>query len=218
LLNRAESANDSASDKPLLQAAVKHAIKIRSVMKEFTTFIKSHVELNETELEIILSNFKEKKIKKDRYILKEGKIAADYFYIVAGGFRIYYQHNNKQMTAWVALEGVFFTDLASMKNQIPSQFNFQAIEDSTILTIKKEKMDRLYTKFSHWQEFGRKVWEDAFLNVVEGAMRFQSMTAEERYLSEMKQSEFLQRIPLKELASFLGITPTSLSRLRKKIR
>lgn len=187
-------------------------------MKEFATFIKSHVDLGQHDLETIQSSFRERLVAKNKFILKQGQIAANYFYIVSGGFRIFYQHDNKQMTAWIALEGTFFTDLSSMKNQAPSRFNVQAIEDSTILMIPKEKMDRLYSKLPQWQEFGRKVWEDAFLNVVEGAIRFQTMTAEERYLSEMKNSEFLQRIPLKELASFLGITPTSLSRLRKKIR
>jgi hypothetical protein len=79
-------------------------------------------------------------------------------------------------------------------------------------------MEQLYKQFPSWQEFGRKIWENNFLKLVEGVIGFQSFTAEERYLSTMQESEFLQRVPLKHLASFLGVTPSSLSRLRKSIK
>lgn len=116
------------------------------------------------------------------------------------------------------MENEFFTDLSSLKNKNPSKFNFQAIEDTILLTIKADKMEQLYKQFPKWQQFGRQIWETNFMNLVEGIISFQTLTAEERYLALMKDSEFLQRVPLKHLASFLGITQTSLSRLRKKIQ
>lgn len=187
-------------------------------MKQFIHFIKSCITIEDDSLNFILSHFREIKILKERFLLKKGQTANDYFYVVSGGFRVFYDHQEKQITAWIALENSFFTDLHSTKTQTPSRFNIQAIEDSVVLAIECNKMEQLYDQFPEWQKFGRKIWEEAFLNVVDGAIKFQSMTAEERYLSEMQQSEFLQRIPLKQLASFLGITPSSLSRLRKKIK
>ena len=79
-------------------------------------------------------------------------------------------------------------------------------------------MENLYKQFPLWQEFGRQVWEKTFLKLLEGIISFQTMTAEERYLSAMQESELLKRVPLKYLASYLGMTPTSLSRLRKTIK
>lgn len=74
-------------------------------------------------------------------------------------------------------------------------------------------MDLLYTHFPLWQQFGRHIWEDAFLKVINGILSYQTMTAEARYLNMMKQSDFLQKVPLNQHASYLGITQTSLSRL-----
>jgi CRP-like cAMP-binding protein len=187
-------------------------------MKLLVTYIKSKIEISDDNLDAILLCFKEKQILKERFLIRQGQIADNYFFIVSGGLSVNYEHDGKQITAWVGLENTFFTDLTSLKTNSPCRFNIQAIEDTKVLYIHRADMERMYKQFPEWQEFGRKVWEDAFVNVMEGALRFQSMSAEDRYLTEMQQSELLQRIPLKQLASFLGITPTSLSRLRKNIK
>jgi hypothetical protein len=64
-------------------------------------------------------------------------------------------------------------------------------------------MDELYARFPQWQCFGRLIWENAFLKVINGIISYQTLTAEERYLAAMQQSNLLQKIPLKQLASFL---------------
>lgn len=187
-------------------------------MEKLKSYIKSKVEIQESDLEIILSNFKELKISKDRFALRKGQIATNFFFVKSGGLRVYFDHDDKPITSWIALENEFFTDLMSLKTQLPSKFNIQAIEDTVLLTIKSNKMEQLYKEFPLWQQFGRQIWEVNFMKLVEGIISFQTLTAEERYLSIMAESELLQRVPLKHLASFLGITQTSLSRLRKKIQ
>jgi CRP-like cAMP-binding protein len=186
-------------------------------MDKLIKHIKSQIQIEDGDLETILSYFKELKITKERFALKQGQLATNYYFIKSGGLRIYFDHNDKQITTWIALENEFFTDLASLKSQIPTKFNFQAIEDTVLLTIKSDKMEQLYKQFPIWQQFGRQIWETNFLKLVEGVIGFQTLSAEERYLSTMQESELLQRVPLKHLASFLGVTPTSLSRLRKTI-
>ena len=186
-------------------------------MEALSNCIKSQITIDATDLETILSNFKELKIAKDKFVLKRGQVATNYFFVKSGGLRVYFDHNDKQITSWIALENEFFTDLSSLKSQMPSRFYIQALEDTVLLTIKSDKMTQLYKEFPAWQQFGRQIWETNFLNLVEGVMGFQTLTAEERYLTAMEASDLLQRVPLKHLASFLGITPTSLSRLRKTI-
>jgi CRP-like cAMP-binding protein len=187
-------------------------------MTELYDFIKSQINIDENELQTILSNFNELKIAKDKFVLKQGHFATDYYFIKSGGLRIGFDKNDSSKTAWVALENEFFTDLTSIKNKVPSKYNIQAMEDTVLFTIKSETMNQLYKEFPVWQQFGRQIWENAFLKVVDGLLSFQNMNAEERYMSTMQQTDLLQRIPLKDLASFLGITQTSLSRLRKNIK
>jgi hypothetical protein len=79
-------------------------------------------------------------------------------------------------------------------------------------------MEQLYGQFPQWQQLGRQVWETAFLKVIDGIINFQTLTAEERYLRTLQQVGLRQRISLKDLSSYLGITSTSLSRLRKYIK
>jgi CRP-like cAMP-binding protein len=187
-------------------------------METLKKFINSQVSMDETDLEIIVSNFKEFKIGKERFALKQGQIATNYFFVKSGALRIYLDHNDQQITSWIALENEFFTDLSSQKNQLPSKFNIQAIEDTVLLIIQSDQMEQLYKQFPLWQQFVRRIWEANFRNLVEGVIGFQTLTAEERYRSILTESELLQRVPLKYLASFLGITQTSLSRLRKKMQ
>jgi CRP-like cAMP-binding protein len=129
-----------------------------------------------------------------------------------------FEKADRQITGWFAFQNDFFTELNSLKSDKPTQFNIQAIEDSNLLSIDKSKMEKLYKEFPFWRQFARQIWEDAFLKVVNGILSYQTMTAEERYIKLMKQYDLLQRVPLKQLASYLGITQTSLSRLRRNIK
>jgi CRP-like cAMP-binding protein len=187
-------------------------------MEPFVSYIRNRVTISDKDLGMVLSSFGTRKVSKSRLLIKEGQVVADYYFVLSGGFRICYRHGDKQITSWVALENTFFSDLESLNTNKPSRFSIQAIEDTEILCIGKSDMSLLYKTCPPWQEFGRKVWEEAFLNVMKGALKFQTMSAEERYLSELEQPGLFKRIPLKQLASYLGITPTSLSRLRRSIK
>jgi CRP-like cAMP-binding protein len=187
-------------------------------MKELSDFIKSQINISDNDLQIILSNFQERTIDKDRFLIRKGQIVTSYYFIKSGGLRIYLDKDDRQITGWLAFQNDFFTELNSLKSGKPSLFDIQAIESSNLLIIDKFQMEELYRQFPLWQQFGRQIWEDAFLKVINGILSYQTMTAEERYLNMMKQSDLLQKVPLKQLASYLGITQTSLSRLRKNIK
>lgn len=184
-------------------------------MTELRSFIKSQVHISDDDLQIILSHFQERTIDKDRFLIKKGQIVTSYYFIKSGGLRIYLDKYDKQITGWLAFPNDFFTELNSLKSGQPTLFNIQAIESSTLLSIDKSQMELLYKQFSSWQQFGRQIWENAFLKVINGILGYQTMTDEERYLSMMKQSDLLQKVPLKQLASYLGIAQTSLSRIRR---
>ena len=186
-------------------------------MEKLSNFIQSKIHIAEADLQIICSYFQERTLAKNSFLVKKGQLVTAYYFIQSGGIRIYLNHNDREITGWLAFKNDFFTELGSLTTGQPTAFNMQAIEDCQLSYIEKKDMDSLYQRYPAWQQFGRQLWEDAFIKVVNGILAYQTMTAEERYLAIMQQSDLLQKVPLRQLASYLGITPTSLSRLRKKI-
>ncbi len=186
-------------------------------MKALSNFINSQVRIEKKDLEVILSHFEKRMVPKGKFAMKQGRLAKEYYFVISGGLRVHHRVRDKEITAWVALENTILADLISIKSGKPSRFSFQAIEATELFVIKAGKMEELYSRFPQWQQFGRLIWEEAFVNILEGILQFQSLPAAKRY-SEMIPADLLNRVPLKQIASFLGVTPSSLSRLRKNTR
>jgi CRP-like cAMP-binding protein len=96
--------------------------------------------------------------------------------------------------------------------------NIQALSDVEVEVISREHLDQLYKSSIHWQEIGRKLAEIEFVNLQKRMISFQKLTGKQRYeeLFEHHQN-YLQLIPLQYLASYLGVTPRHLSRIRKAV-
>jgi CRP-like cAMP-binding protein len=186
-------------------------------MKQLADFIKSKIYIEETDLQAVLSKFKERTVNKGQFILKKGQIAHQYFFIKSGGCRFFYGDYDQENTTWVVFQNDFFTEISSLNPQKPTRFNVEAIETTELLYIEKSDMDALYKQIPAWQEFGRKTWETMSVRMIEQILSFQTLTAEERYLEFMKNPDLIQKVPVKNLASYLGITPNALSRIRKNI-
>jgi CRP-like cAMP-binding protein len=187
-------------------------------MKAFRAFIKSKVAIQALDLEAILSTFKTKKVKKGQLILKRGQIADQYFYIKSGALRFFFGEFDEQLTAWIVFQDDFFTEISSLNPQKPTRFNIEAIEDTELIYIDKPEMEMLYKQFPAWQEFGRITWENMAVRMIDEIINFQTLSAEERYLKFMANSQLIKKVPVKQIASYLGITPNALSRIRKNIR
>jgi CRP-like cAMP-binding protein len=187
-------------------------------MQQLTTFIKSKIAIEDNVLHVILSKFNERTLKKGQYVLKKGQIANQYFFIKQGGLRFSYGAFDLRDTSWVVFKNQFFTEMSSLMPQKPTRFDIEAIEETVVQYISKADMELMYRQFPEWQEFGRKTWEGLAVQMIEQIVSFQTLTAEERYLEFMKTPELLQKIPIKNLASLLGITPNALSRIRKNIK
>ncbi|KQR66874.1 Crp/Fnr family transcriptional regulator [Pedobacter sp. Leaf176] len=187
-------------------------------MDQFVAFIRSIIVIDEQDLEMVRAHCRTKIIPKGRLLLKAGQIANQYYFIVSGGLRFFYEFNDQQHTTWVCFQNEFFTEISSLHPQKPTRFNIQAIEETELIVIDKKNMDFLYAHLSCWEEFGRKIWEATTARMVDQLLNFQTLSAEERYIEFLRTPELLQKIPVKELAAILGITPNALSRIRKKIR
>ena len=187
-------------------------------MEEFVRFIKTIIGIDEPDLQLVLSRCIERQVPKGKLILKKGQIASQYFFIVSGGVRFFYEANDQENTTWVTFKNEFFTEISSLNPQKPSRFNIEAVEDTKLIVIDKKDMDFLYAHVTIWEEFGRKIWEAMSMRMIDQILNFQTLSAEERYLEFMNNPDLIKKIPVKQLAAVLGITPNALSRIRKHIR
>ncbi|MDJ1504743.1 Crp/Fnr family transcriptional regulator [Cytophagaceae bacterium BD1B2-1] len=187
-------------------------------MEELIQFIKGIVWIDDMDLQLVLSKCRERQIPKGKQILRKGQIANQYFFIVSGGVRFFYEAHDQEVTSWVMFKNEFFTEISSLHPQVPSRFNIEAVEETKLIVIDKKDMDFLYSQIAAWEAFGRKIWEGMAVRMIDQILNFQTLSAQERYQSFMTNPELIQKVPVKQLAAVLGITPNALSRIRKKIR
>ena len=184
---------------------------------ELKKFITGYITLPDAELEAIAGKFKKKTIKKNDYLLQHGEICKDLVFVQNGCLRLYYIADGIEISVWFSFEHSSAIEIYSFISQTPSEYFLQAIEDSEILYLPKSALDELYETHPKIQELMRKFWEDVIINLIDRFTALQKDSAEKRYLDLLKKPLYLQNIPQKYLASFIGVTPTSLSRIRKLI-
>ena len=180
-------------------------------------FITKYVNLSDVELEDITNKFKSKVVKKNNYLLRQGDTCKDLVFVQKGCLRLYYLKDDIEVSVWFAFQHSSAIEIYSFISENPSDYFLQAIEDSEILYLPKAELNKLYQHHPKMQEMMRNFWEDVILNLINRFTALQKDSAEKRYLDLLNKPGYLQTIPQKYLASFIGVTPTSLSRIRKKL-
>jgi len=160
-----------------------------------------------------------KEFKAKATILREGNIAADIYFIKSGLLRTYHLQDGKEINTYFACDGQFISIFSSFISQTPSLEYLEAIEDSTVYSLSFEMLSELYKVSSKFEKLGRILAEKNYLCVIDRTLTMQTKTAKEKYLDFIKNydKKIVQRVPQHQIASFLGIAPESLSRVRKEI-
>ena len=181
-------------------------------------FIQRFVTLSDAEMEEISSKFKSKGVKKNSHLLKQGDTCKDFVFVEKGCLRLYYVKDGIEISVWFAFYPSSAIEVYSFISENPSDYFLQAIEDSEVLYLPKTELKKLYQYQPKMQEMMRNFWEAVLLDLINRFTALETDSAEKRYLDLLnKQPDYLEKIPQKYLASFIGVTPTSLSRIRKKI-
>ena len=183
-----------------------------------SNFISKYVILSEEEIEEIAKHFKSKTIKKNNFLLRQGETCKDIVIVEKGCLRLYYLKDDIEISVWFAFEESSAIEMYSFISENQSEYFIQAIEDTEIVYLSKYELNKLYKKTPKTQELMKNFWEDVILNLIYRFTSLQKNSAEERYLELLGKPDYLATIPQKYLASFIGITPTSLSRIRRKIK
>lgn len=181
-------------------------------------FLSKYATLTGQETDEIAGQFKSKILKKNEFILRQGEICKNIVIVKKGCLRMYYLKEDVEVSVWFAFKGSSAIEIYSFISENLSDYFIQAIEDSEIAYLPKSELKKLYEEIPKTQELMKNFWEDVILNLIQRFTSLQKDTAEERYLDLLNKPDYLATIPQKYLASFIGITPTSLSRIRRKIR
>ena len=180
-------------------------------------FISRFVTLSDAELEEVVSKFKRKPVKKNNYIFRQGDTCKDFAFVDKGCLRLYYVKDGIEVSVWFAFQPSSAIEVYSFISEKPSDYFLQAIEDSEVLYIPKTELKKMYKSHPKMQEMMRNYWEAVLLDLITRFTALEKDSAEKRYLDLINNTDYLGTIPQKYLASFIGVTPTSLSRIRKKI-
>ncbi|MEL4308036.1 Crp/Fnr family transcriptional regulator [Joostella sp. CR20] len=168
--------------------------------------------------DMFISAFKERTVKKGESLLSEGDRCEYLTFIYKGAMMCYYLKAGKRYIDEFSLDGEFITDYTSFIKQAPSDKNIITLEDSVIYTISYRDFEQLYSKNSiHLERLGRYMIEDLYMQWHEKSKSLLMDSAAERYEKLIKNRPHLpQRVPQYLIAEYLGITPESLSRVRKE--
>lgn len=181
-------------------------------------FIKQIVPFTDEEIQDIQHLFDEKSLKKGEFWVKEGEFNSDVLFLNKGMLRSYFVKGEVEKTFDLVIENQILTATESYASGLPSTDFIQAVEDTYLSVITKDNLEILYSKSSKWERVGRIIFEYYTIEQEIRIRSFISETAQERYERlATDQPELMQRTPQIYLANFLGITPQSLSRLRRKI-
>ena len=179
--------------------------------------IQSIIDLDPKEIDCIKLLWKEKSIKKGDLFLAEGQICKQVGFIVNGLMRYYINHDGEDKTYAFARENNFICNNESFIPQIPSTKIIQALEDCEILQISYEDLQLFYKSVKQAERFGRLIIEQVFIQTLQDLSSFYTDTPKLRYEKFIKEHPDLQqRISQYHIASFVGVKPQSLSRIRKK--
>jgi CRP-like cAMP-binding protein len=184
---------------------------------ELEQYIKSYFGVNENDLESIGSLFKPELLKKGDFYLKTGKACNKLSFIRSGLLRIYVDNGDKEVTQWISTQGYFIADLASLIFKTPARWTIRALVDTEIYTINKVDYDRIGTLMPQWHELEKLFIARCFTILEDRIFTHLSMSAEERYHFFFESNkELFNLVPLQYIASMLGMTPETFSRIRKK--
>lgn len=187
-------------------------------MPNILTHFDKYLPLNDIEKEALTSRLTERKIKRKQYILQEGDICKYFTYVVEGCFKMYgVDPSGTEHNLLFAAEDEWITDLDSLHKERPSQLFIEAVEPATILQISKGDLWYLYTHYAKFDRNFRVIIEDKYIELQNRLLQTFSTTAYQRYENFLEQYPNLaNRLPNTQIASYLGITPEFLSKIRNE--
>lgn len=185
--------------------------KLRKILQE-------KVEISESDWNFIASKLQTKDFKKKEFLITSNQIEQNIYFILEGVFRIFIELAEKDVTSDFGFPNKLISSYSSFLTQTPSVACIQSLTKSKVIFITREDLGEIYKNTSCGESIGRVFAEEFFMYKSKRELSFMKDSPTERYLNLFKeQQNLVQEIPQKYLASYIGITPQALSRIRAKI-
>ncbi|WP_276372613.1 Crp/Fnr family transcriptional regulator [Chryseolinea sp. H1M3-3] len=179
--------------------------------------VSKHIHLTREETSLFISVLKHRRIRKRQYLLQAGDINQYENFVTKGCLRAYtVDAQGQEHIAMFGLEGWWISDLYSFLTNTPATQHIDALEDSEVFSIEKSDLDRLYDQVPKFNRFFLKLLQNAFVAHQRRILASISQTAEEQYLDFISRYPSIeQRVPQSQIASYLGLSPETISRIRR---
>ena len=175
-------------------------------------------EVSDDQAELIISKFVPEVLNKNESFLIEGKSCNRLSFIESGVFRVFKLTESKEVTQWMGGEGYFITDLASFFFDASANWSIEALTPAKIWTLNKSDYLEIQDQIPNWNVLEKRFIAKCFMVLEQRVFDFIALSAEERYLKYFENNKLLfNQVPLQYIASVLGMSPETLSRIRNKL-
>ncbi|MFM2306624.1 MAG: hypothetical protein RLZZ367_1293 [Bacteroidota bacterium] len=178
------------------------------------------VQLTAAELTLLAGYMQPITVNKGDFYLQQGKVCNYLGFMVSGAMRVYHTANDREYTSYFNFGGrnPFVSSYSSFITRTPSQENIHALDDSELIQIHYDNLQKLYAASPQFEKLGRLIAEYNYTLAVERIYSLQHNTAQQRYMQLLQMyPNLVNSVPHHYIASYLGITPESLSRIRKEL-
>lgn len=180
--------------------------------------INLYVSLNEQEIQVLENAVDKKTYNKNEIIFTEGNVSDEIYFVTKGCVRLFYNVDGTDKTAFFYTEGQFICAGESFTFNIPASENYQAVEQTEIFVFTKSKTEALLKEVPKFEVIARIATENELITCQKVIASFVTKSAEERYIDLLdKQGELFHRVPQQYIASFLGVSPETLSRIKTRV-
>jgi len=186
-------------------------------IEKIKSYLSSYTLIPPTEFLYFISLLSIRKLNRGDYFYKQGDEFKLMGFVVKGLLHNFYIKNEEEITNYFISEGEPATCYANLLTNTPASFNCRAIENTYLLVINYEDFKKLYSRHSCWERIGRLGAEKVYIEKENRESEFLLLTGEERYHNFVKRNPHLiNRVPLNIIATYIGLRPQSLSRIRAK--
>jgi len=185
---------------------------------EIVKLISRYLEFTDEEAFAFAECIPIKQFQKGELLLREGQVSRDSYFFIEGCVRKYYIIEGEERTTEFYVEDESIASLQSYKNRTPANHYFECVEDCRLAVLNYDKEQELFKRVPKYEALCRMSMENDFGEQQEALAKFITSSPEERYKNLLEtRSDLLQRVPQYHLASYLGVKPESLSRIRKRL-
>ncbi|QCK15729.1 Crp/Fnr family transcriptional regulator [Mangrovivirga cuniculi] len=187
-------------------------------MEDLQQKIRSFTTVSDADMEFALQFYKKESVPKGSFLLKPGQYIDSFYFMKEGCVSYYTVDDGISQVMELFTEGYFFTDLYAYIQEVPSLSYLEVMEDSTLYTVSKKDVEKIFDYSHQLERFGRLSMQKAFINNFQRIHQIKNVSNQERYLELLeKRPSLFQRVPQYLIASYLGLTPVGLSKIRKRL-